>query len=77
MKFRKLLPFLTYRAPPPPPPLELKGRVYASCVKSSMNYGSEYRPLLVDVGSKFERAEMQMIIWMGGVSTKDRRTSEQ
>ena len=31
-------------------PLEMKGRVYASCVRSSMTYGSETRPLLVDVG---------------------------
>ena len=38
-------------------PLEMKGRVYASCVRSSMTYGSETRPLLVDVGLKFERAE--------------------
>ena len=54
MKFRELLPFLTSRAPP----LEMKGRVYASCVRSSMTYRSETRPLLVDVGLKFERAEM-------------------
>ena len=44
--------FLTSRAPP----LEMKGRVYAS-VRSSMTYGSENRPLLVDVGLKFERAD--------------------
>ena len=31
------------------------------------------RPLLVDVGLKCERAEMQMIRWMCGVSMKDRR----
>ena len=55
MKFRELLPFLTSRAPP----LEMKGQVYASCVRSSMTYGSETR--LVDVGLKFERAEMQKI----------------
>ena len=54
MKFRELFPFLTSRAPP----LEMKGRVYASCVRSSMTYGSETRPLLVDVGLNFERAEM-------------------
>ena len=73
MKFRELLPFLTSRAPP----LEMKGRVYASCVRSSMTYGSETRPLLVDVGLKFERAEMQMIRWMCGISLKDRRTNEE
>ena len=36
------------------PPLEMKGLVYASCVRSSMTYGSETRPLLADVGLKFE-----------------------
>ena len=68
MKFRELLSFLTSRAPP----LEMKGRVYASCVRSSMVYGSETRPLLVDVGLKFERADMQMIRWMCGISMKDK-----
>ena len=58
-------------------PLEMKGRVYASCVRSSMIYGSETRPLLVDIGLKFERAEMQMIRWMCGISMKDRRRNEE
>ena len=40
-----------------------------------MTYGSETRPLPADVGLKFERAEMQMIRWMCGVSMKDRKTS--
>ena len=39
------------------PPLDMKGRVYASCVRSRITYGSETRPLLVDVGLKFERAD--------------------
>ena len=42
-----------------------------------MTYGSEPRPLLVDVGLKFERAEMQIIRWMYGVSMKDKKTSEE
>ena len=50
MKFRELLRFLTSRAPP----LEMKGLVYASCVRRSMTYGSETRLLLGDVGLKFE-----------------------
>ena len=58
-------------------PLEMKGRVYTSCVRSSMTYGSETRPLLVDVGLTFERAETQMIRWMCGISLKDRRTNEE
>ena len=42
-----------------------------------MIYGSETRPLLVDAGLKFERAEMQMIRRMCGVSMKDRRVNEE
>ena len=37
----------------------------------------EVSPLLVDVGLKFEREEMQMIRWMCGISLKDRRTNEE
>ena len=73
MKFRELLPFLTSRAPP----LEMKGRVYASCVRNNMTYGIETRPLLVDVGLKFERTEMQMIRWMCGITMKDRMSNEE
>ena len=57
-------------------PLEMKGRVYASWVRSSMSYGNETMPLLVDVGLKFARAEMQMIRWMCGISMKDRMTNK-
>ena len=38
-------------------------RAFAISVRSSMTYGSETRPLLVDLGLKFDRAEMQMIRW--------------
>ena len=34
---------------------EMKGRVYASCLRSSMIYGSETKPLLAGAGLKFER----------------------
>ena len=47
--FREFLSFLRSRAPP----FEMKGRLYASCVRSRMIYGSETRPLLVDVGLEF------------------------
>ena len=57
MKFREFLPFLTSRAFP----LEMNGRVYASCDRISISYGSQTWPLLVDVGLMFERAEIQMI----------------
>ena len=36
-----------------------------------MTYGCETRPLLVDIGLKFERAEMQMIRWTYGNSLND------
>ena len=63
MKFRELLSFLASRALP----LVMKGRVYASCVRSSMTYESETKPLLVDVGLKEQRYS---------ISLKDRRTNE-
>ena len=72
-KFREIFQFQTSRAPS----LEMKGRVYASCVSGIMTYGSETGPLLADVGLQFERAEMQMIRWMCSVSLKDRRTNEE
>ena len=31
-------------------PQEMKARVYDSCVRCSMSYGSETRPFLADVG---------------------------
>ena len=43
--------FLTSRAHP----LEMEGRMYDSCVRSSMLYGSETRSLVPGVGLKFER----------------------
>ena len=33
--------------------------------------------MLVDVGLKFESAEMQMIRWMCGISMKDKKTNEE
>ena len=56
MKFRELLPFLTSRVPFFFffSPLKMNGRLYASCVRTSMTV-SETRPLLVDVGLTFIR----------------------
>ena len=41
--------------------------------KLPLFHNTRTRPLLADVGLKFERAEMQMIRWMCGVSMKDRK----
>ena len=54
---RVFFQFMTSRAPP----LEMKCRVYVSCVRSSMTYESETRPLLANGGLKFEKADMHMI----------------
>ena len=59
IKFREIMPFLTSRAPP----LEMKGKVYVSCVRSSMIYGNETWLLLVDVGLKFKGAVDKMEVW--------------
>ena len=64
MKFRELLPFLPSRAPP----LEMKGGVYASCLRSSVIYGSETRPLLVDVITTVIRSDR--LRWYGHVMRK-------
>ena len=42
-----------------------------------MTYESKTRPLLADVGLKFERVEMQIIIWICGLSMNARKTSEE
>ena len=41
-----------------------------------MTYGNETRPLLVDVGLKFERAEIQVIRWMCGISIIERQNDK-
>ena len=53
------------------------GRVYGSCVRRSLIYGSEARPLLADVWLKFEGAAITIIRWKCVVSMKDRKTSEE
>ena len=56
------------------PARDERSSVCPSCVRNSMTYGSETRPLLADAGLKFERAEMKMIRC---VSMKVRWTSEE
>ena len=38
-----------------------RSSVYQKCVKSSMTYGSETMPLVVDVGLMFERALCKLL----------------
>ena len=53
MKCRELLLYQTSRANL----LEMKGRLYVSCVRISMVYGRDTRPLLADVGLKSRDAD--------------------
>ena len=64
MKFRELLPLLTMRGLS----LRQKGRLYASCVRSVMLYGSETWAVKVEDTRRLERTEMKMVRWMCGPS---------
>jgi len=70
-KFRELSPILTSKRIS----LSLKGKIYASCVRSCLVYGSETWPMKVEHEAKLERTEMRMIRWMCGVSLRERKTN--
>src|SRR5260221_8826832 len=70
-KFRELSPILTRKGAS----LVLKGKVYRSCVRSCMLYGSETWPMRAEHEGKLERAEMRMIRMVCGVSLRDKITS--
>src|SRR5271163_2990842 len=70
-KFRELSPILTGKYIS----LKLKGRVYNTCVRSAMIYGSEMWAMKTDQKASFERTEIRMVRWMSGVSLKEKRRS--
>ena len=70
-KFRQLSGVLTAKNVA----LRLKGKVYATCVRSAMLYGSETWAVNKEQENRFERAEMRMVRWMCGVSLRERKTS--
>ena len=55
--------------------LRLKGKVYGTCVRSSMIYGSETWAVNAEQAAKLERAEMRMVRWMSGVSLREKKTN--
>jgi len=59
-KFRQLLPLLTNRDIS----LIRRGRLYSSCVRSSMLHGSETWPVRKENEEALQRAEMRMVRWM-------------
>jgi len=54
-----------------------RGRLYSSCVRSSMLHRSETRPVRKDNEVALQRAEMRMVRWMCNVKVKDRVPSKE
>jgi len=65
-KFRQLVPLLTNKDIS----LTVRGRLYSSCVRSSMLHGSETWPVRKENEVALQRAEMRMVRWMCGVKYK-------
>jgi len=72
-KFRQLVPLLTNRDIS----LIRRGRLYSSCVRSSMLQGSETWPVRKENEVALQRAEMRMVRWMCNVKVKDRVPSKE
>jgi len=49
-----------------------RGRLYSSCVRSSVLYGSETWPVRKENEVALQRAEMRMVRWMCDVKVKDK-----
>ena len=72
-KFRQLVPLLTNKDVS----LTMRGRLYSSCVRSSMLHGSETWPVRKENVVALQRAEMTMVRWMCGIKLKDRLPSKE
>jgi len=53
--------------------LKLKGKIYATCVRSCLLYGSETWPMKLEHEVKSNRTEMSMIRWICGVKLNERK----
>jgi len=73
-KSRQLVPLLTNKDMS----LIMRGRLYSSCVRSSVLHGSETWPVRKENVVALQRAEMRMVRWMVrcGVKLKDRVPSK-
>ena len=63
---RQLVPLLTSRDIS----LIRRGRLFSSCVRSSMLHGSETWPVRKENEVALQRAEMKMVRWMCNVKVK-------
>jgi len=71
-KFRQLIPMLTNKDIS----LIVRGRLYSSCVQSSMLHGSETWPIRKENEVSLQRAETRMVKWMCGIKLQDRVPSK-
>jgi len=72
-KFRQLVPLITNKDVS----LIIRGRLYSSCVRSSMLHGSETWPIMEENEVALQQAEMRMVRWMCGIKLKDRFPSRE
>jgi len=71
-KFRQLVPLLTNKDIS----LIMRGRLYSSCVWSSMLHGNETWPVRKENEVALQSAEMRMVRWICGVKLQDRVPSK-
>ena len=55
----------------------MRGRLYSSCVRSCMLYGSETWPVRKENVVALQQAEMRIVRWMCGIKLKDRFPSKE
>jgi len=72
-KFTLLVPLLTNKDVS----LIMRGRLYSSCLRSSMLHGSETWPVRKENVVALQRAEMTMVRWMCGIKLKNRLPSKE
>jgi len=72
-KFRQLVPLLTNKDIS----LSVRGRLYSSCVRSSMLHGSETWLVRKENEVALQRAEMRMVRSMSGMKLQDRVPSKE
>jgi len=72
-KFRQLVPLLTSRDIS----LIRRGRLYTSCVRSSVLHRSETWPVRTENEVALQRAEMRMVRWMCNVKVRERVPSKE
>ena len=51
---------------------KLKGKLYVTCVRSAMVYGSKTWAMMVEQSRGLERTEMRMVRWICGVFLRNR-----